>query len=245
MIQKKTELADVDNANKAHRFARDGEVSRLRGEYNLALEKFKLAIELEPNYAWAHAHLGETYRQWGSQIDSPERFFEEAKKCFETSISLDADYAWAYAHLGEAYRENLRYEEAEENFQKALEKDPHYAWAYAHRGANSYRRGGSGPKDPHLTDALDYLTIALEKIPTYAWAKLYQAITLLEQKKDSEALNAFLSVISLDPSVIKDPKQDMALFNMNAQDRQTAFALFDKAGSLQQQLSKKTIQEHN
>lgn len=245
MIQNKTDLANVDNRNRAHRLARDGEICRLAGEYSVALEKFKFAIELEPNYAWAHAHLGETYRQWSSQTEWPERFFAEAKKSFERAIALDSNYAWAYAHLGEAYRENLRYEEAEENFQKALEKDPHYAWAYAHRGANSYRRGGSGPNDPHLAEALDYLTTALDKIPTYAWAKLYQAIVLLEQKKDSEALNAFLSTISLDASVIKNAQKDVALLNMNAQNRQIAFALFDKAESLQQQLSKKTIQEHN
>lgn len=229
MIQKKTELADVDNSNTAQKLVRDGEICRLGGEYSVALEKFKFAIELEPNYAWAHAHLGEAYRQWGSRKESPERFFEEAKNCFERAIALDSDYAWAYAHLGEAYRENLRYEEAEENFQKALEKDPHYAWAYAHRGANSYARGGHGPDDPYLAEALDYLTIALDKIPTYAWAKLYQAITLLEQNKDREALNAFLSVISLDPSVIKTPAKDIALLNTYGRSLKTAFALFDKA----------------
>jgi tetratricopeptide (TPR) repeat protein len=229
MIQNKTELADLDSANAAHMFARDGEICRLAGQYDVALEKFKFAIELEPNYAWAHAHLGETYRQSGSDIESPERFFSPAKKCFETAISLDADYAWAYAHLGEAYRENLRYEEAEDNFQKAIEKDPHYAWAYAHRGANSYARGGSGPDDPHLAEALDYLTTALDKIPTYAWAKLYQAITLMEQNKDRDALEAFLSVISLDPSVIKSPTKDIALFNTNPRNLKTTFALFDKA----------------
>ncbi|MEG4960559.1 MULTISPECIES: tetratricopeptide repeat protein [unclassified Microcoleus] len=229
MIQNQTNLADVDNGNSAQKLVRDGEICRLSGEYSVALEKFKSAIELEPNYAWAHAHLGETYRQWGSHIESPERFFAEAKKCFETAISLDADYAWAYAHLGEAYRENLRYEEAEKNFKIAIDKDNHYAWAYAHRGANSYARGGDGSDDPYLAEALDYLTTALDKIPTYAWAKLYQAITLLEQNKDRESLEAFLSVISLDPSVIKTPTKDIALLNTNPRNLKTTFALFDKA----------------
>jgi tetratricopeptide (TPR) repeat protein len=229
MIQNKTELADLDSANAAHIFARDGEICRLAGQYDVALEKFKFAIELEPNYAWAHAHLGETYRQSGSDIESPERFFAEAEKCFETAISLDADYAWAYAHLGEVYRENLRYEEAEENFKTAIDKDKHYAWAYAHRGANSYARGGHGSDDPYLAEALDYLTTALDKIPTYAWAKLYQAIVYMQQDNDREALNAFLAAISLDPSVIKNPAKDAALFNINSQDFKTAFVLFDKA----------------
>lgn len=51
----------------------------------------------------------------------------------------------------------------------------------------------------------------------------------MQQDKHRDALEAFLSVISLDPSVIKSPKKDIALFNTNPQDLKTTFALFDKA----------------
>lgn len=218
MVQNNLDSAD----NSPDKLARDGELYRLEGEYDLASEKFNDAIKLNPSYAWANAHLGETFRQRGSEANSPETFFTQSENFFKQATKLNSDYAWAHAHLGELYRENLKYEEAEESFKQAIMIDENYAWAYAHRGANSYDGG-------NLNDALNYLTKALDIIPTYAWAKLYQAIVWLRKKEFEKAVLAFLSVISLDPNVIKNPSKDIALLSIDARELKTALALFDKA----------------
>ncbi|GLU33926.1 tetratricopeptide repeat protein [Trinickia caryophylli] len=65
-----------------------------RGMIAAAIESYRQALALKPDYVPAHNNLGNMLRDQGQ--------FDEAVKCFETVIALKPDYAEAYNNLANA-----------------------------------------------------------------------------------------------------------------------------------------------
>jgi tetratricopeptide (TPR) repeat protein len=206
------------NANDAQILARDGEALRLQKRYDAAQIKFKEAIRINPKYAWPHAHLGETYRQW----NFPDNFYLEAIKAFEKAIELEPNYAWAYAHLGETHRALQQYDKAEKSFKKAIDIDKKYAWAIAHLGANSYDMGKYDEAIKYLEEAIGYGTI-------YPWAKVYLATAQLQKKEDNKALLNLLDAIVQDPFIIKSAAKDRGMLYLYKLNYENALVFFQQA----------------
>ena len=80
---------------------------------------------MEPDYAWAIAHRGETYYLM--------KRYEEALTDFNCAIELKPDYTWAIAHRGVTYERIERFEEAVTDLSQAIKINPTYAWAFAYR----------------------------------------------------------------------------------------------------------------
>ncbi|MDR1006833.1 MAG: tetratricopeptide repeat protein [Bacteroidales bacterium] len=92
--------------------------------YDIAIECFKKAIELEPDYAYAYNGMGNAYSDWNGN-------YKNAIECYKKAIELNPDYADAYYNMGNAYGAwNGQYEKAIECYEKAIELDPDYAEAY-------------------------------------------------------------------------------------------------------------------
>jgi tetratricopeptide (TPR) repeat protein len=100
------------------------------GRINEAMEKYKEAIRLKPDYAIAHSKLGVAYAML-------ERY-DEAIAPFKKVIRIKPDSFGAYHNLGSTYAELKRYEESIFHYEKAISIKPNqYGYTHYNLG-NSY-----------------------------------------------------------------------------------------------------------
>jgi tetratricopeptide (TPR) repeat protein len=97
-------------------------------DYKNAIEYFKKAIELKPDYADAYFNMGVAYYDWDGQ-------YEKSIECYKKAVVLNHNYADAYCNMGIAYTDwKGQYEKAIECYQKAIVLNPNYADAYCNMG---------------------------------------------------------------------------------------------------------------
>jgi tetratricopeptide (TPR) repeat protein len=102
-------------------------VYRLIKEYPRALADYDLALELDPQNAWAFAGRGETYRLL--------KDYEKALQDFERALALHPKDGWAHGHRGMTYVALKDYEKALPDFSRSIELTPMYAATYGRRGS--------------------------------------------------------------------------------------------------------------
>ena len=100
-------------------------------ENEQAIELYKKAIELDPDYALAHAGLGDAYFQRVVRFGFPEaEWFDAAIEEAQKAISLDPNLAEGYKVLGSAYGlVKGWWRKAVEDYKKAVEANPNSAIA--------------------------------------------------------------------------------------------------------------------
>jgi TolB-like protein/Tfp pilus assembly protein PilF/predicted Ser/Thr protein kinase len=99
-----------------------------------AIELFKKALELDPNYALAYAGLGDAYAQRTFRFGFPRSWLDSAIEVSEKAISIDPNSAEAYKALGLAYEYKGWYQKALEADRKAVELNPNYKAAVGNIG---------------------------------------------------------------------------------------------------------------
>jgi len=99
-----------------------------------AIELFKKALELDPNYALAYAGLGDAYAQRTFRFGYPRSWLDSAIEVSEKAISIDLNSAEAYKALGLAYEYKGWYTKALEADRKAVELNPNYKAAVGNVG---------------------------------------------------------------------------------------------------------------
>ncbi len=111
----------------------------LRGEANLAIaeEAFRRALEIDPNFAEAHAGMADVWmiRAWYRTMDEGQgpavaEDLERATAAVQRATELDPGLAEPYATLGAARFIQGRFDEVEAPFAKAFELNPNYAVAH-------------------------------------------------------------------------------------------------------------------
>ena len=114
----------------------------LKGRYEMALrtqsglaraiQYFKDAIEVDPQYALAHAGLGDAYALELDYRNVPIREgFDQAREHALKAIELDPALAEPHAALGWRYFIfDWEWRKAEEEFRRAIDLNPRYAWAH-------------------------------------------------------------------------------------------------------------------
>ncbi len=95
------------------------------GYFEAALVNFNCAIDLNPHYAWAIAHRGETYRQM--------KRYEKALADFSRSLTLKPGHAWTLAHRGASHYKLKYYQDALADINQAIKLQPDYPWALVYR----------------------------------------------------------------------------------------------------------------
>ncbi len=109
-----------------------------------AVDYFRQAIELDPNFALAYVALASSYL-W--QIDfgglPRDEMIAKAEPLIERALELDDRSGEAHTVLGLIQAERAEFEAAEAAYQRALELNPNYAWAYDFfiRQPTAYRVG--------------------------------------------------------------------------------------------------------
>ncbi len=91
-------------------------------EYGPALEHYKKATELAPNYSPAYNILGYTYRQQGD--------YANAEQAFKKYVELIPDDPNPYDSYAELLLKMGRFDESIVQYRKALSIDPHFVPSY-------------------------------------------------------------------------------------------------------------------
>jgi adenylate cyclase len=92
-----------------------------------AKELFERAIELDPNFSMAWAHLSSTHAhgiRYGLSLFKTESSYEEATKLALKSIELDDSNSTAYGTLGDIYLYQGNFDEARTHYEKAVTVNP-------------------------------------------------------------------------------------------------------------------------
>lgn len=121
-------------------------------DWDGAMEEFRIAIELNPNYLWAHLQYVDCLI-WTGQFDRAfeeivpgyeldplnivvnsqmayayyyTRRYREAEETSKKVIMMDPNFNGAYDSLGRAYMQQSRYDEAQAEFQREIENTKGY-----------------------------------------------------------------------------------------------------------------------
>jgi len=107
-----------------------------------AVELFRKAVEIDPQFAEAWAGLGDAYRHqvpYGGV--SASEAFRKAERAVRRALELNGELAEAHAALGGLLLQKYRVDEAAAELERAIELNPNYSPAYNLIGLVLYRQG--------------------------------------------------------------------------------------------------------
>jgi serine/threonine protein kinase/Tfp pilus assembly protein PilF len=178
-----------------------------------AERQYKRAIELNPNYCYAHSGYG-TYLEALGRFDEAisERQLAQKFDPLSPFINADAGYPYYYAR---------RYDEAIEWYRKGLELDPQFSWGHLWIGQAYVQKG-------MFKEAIDEInqSIQLSGGDTRAKATLGHAYGVSGRRDD--ALKVLQELQSLSKERYVSPYY-MALVSIGLGDNQQAVAWLKKA----------------
>lgn len=141
-----------------------------QGNLEVALEKLKMAIEVQPEYAPAHSAIALVYKDM--------RLFELADEHYRKAISLSPDEGGTYNNYGVFLCQRNRPEEAEKYFLKAVNLPLYRTPELAYENAGACIR-----RIPDTKKAEAYLNRALELNPQLPTALINMAEIRFEQDR--------------------------------------------------------------
>jgi protein kinase/serine/threonine-protein kinase len=155
---------------------------RYRKEDNdQAIELFKKALEIDPNYALACAGLADAYFQKSSRFGVSETTMDQAIETAQKAVSLDPNLAEAYKALGTAYMGRGWRSKSIECMEKAVALDPNSFLASAALGNNYAQKGQFDRALPLLKRA-----IALSPAMADPYSKIGQCYFGLDEAGSAE-----------------------------------------------------------
>ena len=101
-----------------------GMVFLTRNLYNEAMDQFKNAVELDPEFVEPYNNLG--------YVLLKQELYQDAIDAFSSGIKIDGEYADLHYNLGYAYVHTQKYGEAIQEFNKAIEINGNYVAAVFH-----------------------------------------------------------------------------------------------------------------
>jgi adenylate cyclase len=101
-----------------------------RGGVELARQMFARAIEIDPDYALAHAGVADAAAFLYMWYDKDESHLERAEAASRRALELDPELAEAHAARGHVLSLKRQYDEAEREFETAIRLDPRLFEAY-------------------------------------------------------------------------------------------------------------------
>lgn len=107
---------------------------------DLAIEQYKKAIELDPDYALAYAGLGDAYGQLHAQFSRGIQWIDSSIVAGRKAVKLDSTSSDAYKALALAHSYARHYDTAFILLKKAVEKNPYNAQAIGNLGTAYFLR---------------------------------------------------------------------------------------------------------
>lgn len=153
------------------------------GAVSEAVDAFRRAVQLKPDYARAHNNLGNVLTELG-QLEDAERHCREA-------IRIQPNYAIAQNNLGNVLLRQERPGEAAECYQQAIDVQPDYVLAHCNLG-----RAFDACKDREQAESAWRKAVSLE--PDRLEALCGLGNSLLELDRPEEAEPIFRTAIDVD-----------------------------------------------
>jgi Tfp pilus assembly protein PilF len=157
-----------------------------KGEYAIAIDYFKKAIALKPDYSTAKNDLGVTYMA-NNQLDEAIACFKEVKDdlLYFTPHFPISNMGWAYYYKKD-------YKTAEKYFAEALMHQADFAQAYRGLGLTYIAMG-------NISKAIVQLEKGIKKSPDFA-ILYYDLATVYETSGEKQnAVSAYRKVLQLMP----------------------------------------------
>ena len=156
-----------------------------------AITVFTHALELDPNYALAHAGLGEAY--WRKYLATRDvKWADTARQTCERALGLDEAEAATHACLGVVANGVGQYEKGVEEFEHALQRQPDNEAAYLGLAA-AYRGLGQN----HKAEETFRRAIALRPAYWAGYSRLGAFYYALGRYPEAEGM--FKQVVALSP----------------------------------------------
>jgi len=122
-----------ENEFEAIHFCNLGVAWYEKGEYGKAIECYKRAVRLDPDFAEAHNNLGVAYAKKGN--------YDQALECYNKAASINTKYATPFNNIGVAFYRMGCLQKAVEYFEKAIEADPKDKRAYSYKRITLRKKG--------------------------------------------------------------------------------------------------------
>jgi serine/threonine-protein kinase len=161
-----------------------GGVYNETGKYDLAVQEFQRAVQIDPSNEDGLRGTADAYVRLGNPA--------AAEASYQKAISVRPNYWGVYSWLGKFYYDQSRYPEAISQFKKVVELAPSNYRGYSNLGGMYVAQG-------HYTEALAPLNKSIEIRPNLeAFNNLGNAY--YELRRFSDAANAFQQGLNLDDS---------------------------------------------
>ena len=188
-VPSQTSEIDAQDGKAGNPSARDqcrlGNLYAESAVYEYAIDAYKRAISLDPQYATAHHNLGAVYYKMG--------LFDEAQEEINTAIRIRPEVAKFHYTLGLILKDDKKLPECIESFSKAIEIDPNYIEAYSRRGLAYFYIG-------ELEKAsLDYKRV-VEIDPLFRDALHNLGIIYISLKRWDDAQSVFQKQLEINPN---------------------------------------------
>lgn len=167
----------------------EGAIREARADYAGAIESYRRAIELAPNWSYLYASLGHALRAQGG--------LDEALKAFGRAVELAPEDARAEGGRGMVYYAREENDAAIISFQRALEIDPAYPTAQAQLGWIYYNRREYERAEPFFQRAIE-LDRDGGRVAQYRHALGW---IMLSARRFSEAREQFSKALELNPNL--------------------------------------------
>ena len=155
-----------------------------QNKFDEAIQQYREAVRLEPDYSVLHNNLGVALDKQGQS--------EEAIRQYREAVRLQPDYALARNNLGAALNKQGQSEEAIRQFQATLRLKPDYAEAHENLGVALEKRGQS-------EEAIRQYQEAVRWKPDYADAHNNLGAALDDQGRSDEAISHNQAALRLQP----------------------------------------------
>ncbi len=161
-----------------------GVALRDQGRVPEAIDQYREALKIQPNYVVAHNNLGTALCDQGH--------VEDAIAELDEAIRLKPDYAEAYNSLGVAFAKQQRFDEAIAQYQKALALEPD--------DAKAHNNWGVALREQRRTaEAITHYETALAINPRYAEAHYNYGIALAAQERLDAASLQYRTALEIKP----------------------------------------------
>ena len=166
-------------------------------QFEAAIESYKKAIKIKPDYAEAYNNMGVALKEGGDP--------ESAITSYKAALKIKPDYAGAYNNMGIVLQAKGDPEAALDNYKQALNIKPDYAEAYNNLGITLQAKG-------EVDAAIGSYKQALKINPNYAEAHNALGIILNDKGELEGAIESLQKALDLKPDFAQPHKALSSVF---------------------------------